>query len=152
MRHVTARYRIDGTCTAAAGLWQDSCIGAEVALDLTLATDTRTLLIGSGTAQATVALTKFTAPDGINGTAAVAPEYRGFGPVECRVSAGSIGFTVQLPGAEVAVTAYLLAEGTGIAYGRFEARIKGWCRRLLLRRLSGDFKGRLVAQEFSEGA
>lgn len=152
MRQVTARYRIDGLCTEAEGLRQHNCIGAEACFTLTLTAEARTMITGSGSVKAVLELVRFVAPDGEDETAAVKAADRVYGPVDCMVMAGRVSMTVPTRRAVFTITAYMMSEGADIAYGHFEANVTGWRHRLMLRRIAGNFGGKLLVQEFSEGA
>ena len=152
MRQVTARYRINGLCTEAEGLRHNSCLGAEASFDLVLVTDTATLLTGSGHAKATLTLVRFVAPDGENETGKIKPADRVYGPVDCPLVAGRINIAAVFRCIRYTVTAYLMPEGAEIAYGHFEGDVTCWYRCLTLRRVAGNFGGKLLIQEFSTGA
>ena len=152
MKQVTARYRVRGLCTGAEGFKQLDCIGAEAVFEVVLDTDTRTLLTGSGPVKASAQLVQFTDPFGDDALAHVRPEFRTWGPIDCRVSAGRLDMVLPFTGVDVKVTAYMMNEGAEIAYGHFECQIRSRLWRLFLRKVAGDFGGKLLIQEFHEGA
>lgn len=145
MKPVVVHYAVALLCNSAQGLYRNDYIGRQWNLNVEAATDTRTLLTGSGNMTVTGTLTRNLAPDGENET-----EPWTFGPVPCVVTAGRLDLTVPINAgaATVALTVYLTEDGLRLDHGHFDCTIRKWTWRLLLRGVSGKFSGKMLKQEF----